>query len=432
MARAKKNTSSTEEMLAAAFQARAINGNNQDTAETSASTVGLYLPFLSQRLLFQRTTFPLGRTTIIYGPTGSNKSALVYYFYDLFLDNGGRYFHLDVEDKDTPAMRLALTKYRSALGECRSCDTINVYQIEIESYLNWYVALAAKKDGPGKACPVIIGVDSLVAKMTADAAKKVEGDHGATGRRFADEARALNDWFKYIPGKMTDMPICLLGVNHDKPSKDDKTGATIHRTPGGASPNYNSTYKIYAERVKKLPQTVSGTEGNRIKLEMHKNSLGADGQKIEVEVVWSHKPVKSRSGKQTLRQIMQWSWAKATVEHLYRMQGVDNLKKMGHRGDAVNDLLQIRRHTGGRYSAKMIDVPTSDPISASALGRLIETKTDVLAQLEPELGIHPSYAYRPGVDYDVQVAEAKAAVDDYVPAEPTEGEDVLPDEEPDE
>lgn len=420
---AKRDTSSVTEMLEAAFAARATEGNNQDTASAAASTIGLRLPFLCQRLLFQRTTFPLGRSVIIYGATGSSKSALVYYFYDLFLDNGGRYFHLDVEDKDTPVLRLSLTKYRHLLGECRSCDTIDDYQTEIDAYINWYASIAAKKDGPGKACPIIIGVDSLVAKMTGEAAKTVNNNHGITGRRFADEARSLNDWFKVIPAKLTNMPICLIGVNHDKPAKHEHTGQTIHKTPGGAAPNYFATYKIYAERVAKLKQNVSGGgEGSRIRLGMHKNSLAADGQEVDVEIVWSTKAVASRSGKTTVRQKTVWNWPKATVTQLYRMQGVDGGKKAGKRGDIVEDLLKIRRGTGGRYSAKGLDVPASDPIPAAQLGRLLESRLDLLAQLEPELGIHPSYEYQPGVDYDEQVADARKNVDDYIPEQSSEVE----------
>lgn len=415
MARSKKrDASSVQTLIDAAFQARAVEGNNQDSSEVAAMTVGIRLPYLCQRVLFQRSSFPFSRTTVVYGQTGSNKSSLVYYFYDLFLDAGGRYFHLDVEDKDTPQLRLSLTKYRKDKGECRSCTTLNDYQIEVESYLNWYKAVTSKKDGPGKACPIVIGIDSLVAKMTEEAANKVAENHGVTGRRFANEAMALNDWFKYIPGKLAGMPICLLGVNHDKPTKHEVTGQTVHRTPGGAAPGYFSTYKIYAERVKQLKQTVSGREGNRIKLVMHKNSLGPDGQSVEVEIAWTHKAVQSMSGKTTVKQHTRWDWPKATTEHLYRMQGLDGGKKLGKRGQTVRDLLDLRK-SGGKYHSKLLGVAASEPLNARAMGLLIETRADILAQLEPELGVCPSSEYRPEEDYDVQLEEARARAADFMP-----------------
>lgn len=432
---AKKKTSqewdesSTGAYLSAQFTARAVEGDAQDASVAAASTVGLRLPFLSQRLLFQRSSLPLGRSVIIYGPSGSNKSSLLYEFYGLFQENKGKYFHLNVEDKDTPTFRLSLTKYDRDAGEVRDCETLDDYQEEVEKYLNWYASLVAKKDGPGKICPVIIGIDSLCAKMTRDAASKVTENDGRTERRFADEARALSDWFKYVPSKMTGLPICLFAVNHDKPQKNAQTGQLIHNAPGGAAPNYYATYKIFAERSRTLKQSADGWEGNRIRMTMHKNSIGADGQQIEVEIVWRTRAVESKSGSTTVRQDTVWNWHKATVEHLYRLQGVDGMKRMGKRGAAVNDLLEIRKGSGGRFSSKPLGVPSSDPIKPYNLGKLIEANTDVLKQLEPMLGIHPSTAFVYGLDYDKQVAEAVVAIDDIIPVDA--GQPVSFDEEDD-
>lgn len=425
MAKSKKTSwdeSSTQAYLNGQFNARAIGADATDAGTLAASSIGLRLPHLSQRILFQRTTLPFERTLVIYGPTGANKSTLLYEFYRLFWKNSGKYFHLDVEDKDTPVLRLSLTGYDRTAGDSRPCVTLTEYQEEVESYINWYAQLCSKADGPGKVCPVAIGIDSLVAKMTADAAERVRKDDGRTERRFADEARALSDWFKYIPSKLHGLPICLFGVNHDKPKTDQHTGRTIHNSPGGSAPNYYATYKIFAERVARIPQGSDGFEGNRIKLTMHKNSLGADNQSVEVAIVWRTVAAKSVSGLQTTRQETLWNWHKATVEHLYRLQGVDGGKKAGRRGDAVNDLLRIRKHTGGRYSSAPLGIGADDAISPYKLGGLIEKAEGVLAELEPLLGIHPSFAFHPGVDYDKQTADAVAAADDLFPSEPPPAE----------
>jgi RecA/RadA recombinase len=407
MARKKSDADSTETetRLREAFAERRVDRGALRSSDAAAGDIGIRLPSLALRLLFQRTTLPLERTVVIYGPTASNKSSLLYYFYDLFRRNSGKYFHLDVEDKDTPVLRLSLTDYDAEAGDVRSCATLTEYQEEIRAYLNWFSGLCAKKEIK-KVCPVVIGVDSLTAKMTAEAAAKVERDGGRTERRFADEARALADWFRVMPSDLRGLPICVMGVNHDKPKTDQHTGATLHQTPGGSAPNYNATYKIYAERVRKKKQDAAGWEGNRIRVAAHKNSTGGDGQAVEVEIVWRTRAVRSKSGGATVRQDTIWNWPKATVEHLYKIQGVDGGKRAGRRGAAVNDILGLRKATGGRYYSKPLGVPASDPVKPYHLGRELESRPELLEQLEPELGIHPSFAFQPGVDYDAQVADA--------------------------
>jgi hypothetical protein len=420
MSKSKKRDSESKEsvveLLHSQFNARIVS----DSGAVMASTIGIRLPHLSQRMLFQRSSLPLERTIVIYGPTGSNKSTLLYEFYRLFWQNGGKYFHLDVEDKDTPTMRLSLTGYDRTAGDSRTCESLDEYQEQVHEYLDWFRGVCTAKGGPGKVCPVAIGIDSLVAKMTADASNKVDIAHGRTERRFADEARALADWFKYIPPKLRGLPICLLGVNHDKPKTNQQTGQPVHNTPGGSAPNYFSTFKIYAEKVNKVKQTADGFEGNRIKLVVHKNSLGADNRSTEVEVVWRTVRAESVSGSHTTRQETMWNWNKATTQHLFRMQGTEGNKKDGARGTAVNDLLALRRHTGGKYTSRPLGV--TEPVSAYRMAVEIEKAGAVLEQLEPVLGIHASIHYQPGVDYDDQLKSAVGMVDTMMPVEPPPAE----------
>ena len=387
----------------------------EDSASAAAADVGLPLDHLCLRYFFQRTTFALERTMILFGPTGSNKTTVMYWFYDLFRRHGGRYLHVDMEDKDTPLLRLSMTDYDAGAGWVRPCATLDEGQAKIDQLIAAFKGLCDKKNGPGRRTPLVVGVDSLTAKMTADARAVVEKNHGVVERRFADEARSLSDWFKYVPNLLQGWPISLIGISHDKPKPATAPGMPpTHQTPGGAAPGYYATYKILVQKTKRNAQKADGWEGNRLKLTMEKNSLGTDKLHFEVDVRWAQVPGLTKTGKEVMTQVTELDWHAATTELLCRM-GTDDKFGGTARSRLVDDTFQVRKQNGGLYSAAGIGVPASDPVTATELGRMIEARRDLLDVVEPRLGIHPSRVFRRGVDFSVQVAEARATVDDLIP-----------------
>lgn len=408
------NKSALDEYFTTQMGARAVKDELLDSAEAAASDIGLPLPHLCQRFLFQRTTYPMQRTMLLFGVSGSNKSALMYWFYDLFRKHGGKYLHLDTEDKDTPVLRLSLTGYDQKAGFRRPCTSMDAFQEAVKTYIDWFKGECGKAGGPGKRIPFVLGVDSLTAKMTQNAQDKMDADKGAAGRRWGDEARSLNDWFKYVPNMLQEWPIGLIAVNHDKPTPSTIIpGAIDHKSPGGQAPLFYATYRILVTKAGQLKQDASGWEGNRIKLETYKSSLGSDRRRIEVDFAWKTEAVPSKSGKAMVTaQKSHWNWHKATVEFL--MYTMDKLKGSA-RATAIADLLGLAKQTGGRYSSKGLGISPADAIKSSEMGELIENSTSILAQLEPALGIHNSFAYQDGVDFDAQLATARASCDDIMP-----------------
>lgn len=406
--------SASQEHMTAAFNTRAVKDSLLDSAESAACDIGLPIPYLGLRFLFQRTTYPLQRTMLLFGLPGANKSALMYWFYDLFRRHGGKYLHLDTEDKDTPVLRLSLTEYDSKAGFSRPCTSMDVFQESVKTYVDWFKGECGKAGGPGKRVPFVLGVDSLTAKMTQEAQDKMDTNHGAASRRFSDEARSLSDWFKYVPNMLKEWPIGMIAVNHDKPMASTTIpGATDHKSPGGQAPLFYATYRILVTKAGQLKQDASGWEGNRIKLEMYKSSLGSDRRRLEVDFAWRTSAVPSRSGKTTVTvQQSHWNWHKATVEFL--LYTADKLKGSA-RATAISDLLGLSKQTGGRYSCKGLGISPADAVKPAELGPLIENSTTILSQLEPALGIHSSVAYVDGADFDEQLAAAVAAVDDHMP-----------------
>lgn len=410
------NKSALDEYFTTQMGARAVKDDLLDSAEAAACDIGLPLPHLCQRFLFQRTTYPLQRTMLIFGLSGSNKSALMYWFYDLFRRHGGKYLHLDTEDKDTPILRLSLTGYDKGAGFRRPCTSMDAFQEAVKTYIDWFRNECGKAGGPGKRVPFVLGVDSLTAKMTQNAQDKMDADKGAAGRRWGDEARSLNDWFKYVPNMLQEWPIGLIAVNHDKPTASTVIpGAIDHKSPGGQAPLFYATYRILVTKARQLKQDATGWEGNRIRMEMYKSSLGSDRRRIEVDFAWKCEAAPSKSGKSVvMAQQSSWNWHKATIEFMLQITTDANTKSSA-RSHAINDLLGLSKQSNGRYSAKGLGISPSDAIKPSELGPLIESSTGILAQLEPALGIHSSMPYQDGVDFDEQLATARASVDDLMP-----------------
>lgn len=393
--------------------------NIQSTTEAMVSDIGLHLPHLCLRLLFQRTSFPLERTMVIYGPTGSNKSSLLYWFYHLVSQcNYGRYCHLEVESKDTPEFRMSFLNHDDNAGWTRECKSMDDFQTSIHVWLDWYKAMSARADGPGRRFPFVFGVDSLTAKMTLEAEKVMDKNEGKSTRRFADEARSLNDWFKYFPDKIQGWPVAFIAVNHDKKKQAAKTGfgprplgPPQSHSPGGEAPNYNTTYKLHLEKIGTLRQDASGWEGNRIRISIHKSSLSSGQLSLIADIAWMTQEVMSVSGTRTIRQTSVWNWYKATIEMLQAFTNYNSA-----RATVVKDVLGLRKHSETKYSCARLGIKEANAVSPTELGRILESATDVLADIEPKLGIRPTIEWQPGVDFRDQQRAALLRVGEFMPA----------------
>jgi hypothetical protein len=401
-----------EQFLAAGLE------NGLTTADqAAASDVGLRLPHLCLRMLFQRTTFPLERVMIIFGPTGANKSTLLYYFYDLFRRNQGMYFHIEVESKDTPTMRLAVTEYDKEAGWGKEAQTMDDFQEMVSYYLDWFkgqCASKAAKKNKTRHTPLVVGIDSLVAKLTKEAQTVFEKHKGVATRRFADEARSLSDWFKFCPQLIQGWPFSLIAINHDKPKPSDRPGMVLHSSPGGSAPNYYSTYRLLCQKVQTLKLNSKGYAGNRIKISTEKNSLGPDKVAITAEVRWGSRLARTPDGTVISAQHTYWDWDRATTELLADYAA--DAKRYGYWKKQVDSVLGLRKVSGGRYACRALDIGGESALTAPAMGRAIEARRDLLDELEPLLGIQTATAWQPGLDFEDQLKTAVKNCGMFVPS----------------
>jgi len=391
---------------------RALTHGYDTAREIIAADIGIRLPYLCHRYMLQRNTYPLERVTLVFGPPKSNKSAFMFWLFDLFTNprygtiKYGRYFHMETEGKDTAEMRFALTGYRDEVGDSFACSSMDQFQTQTKETVEWYKDVIVKNEKVGSRLPLIMGIDSLTASMTGDAQNVMAKNDGVAGRRFADEARSLSDWFKVVPGYLQGYPLSLVGITHDKPVKDPRTGIVTHRAPGGESPTYAATYKILMQKVAGIPQGKSGWAGNRIKFSLHASALGVDKLGFEAEIGFRKALRKNADGESILVQEAGWNWHKASIELLANLGS--QVKNCGARNEAVKDILgPISKQTGGKFSCVKLGVSPSEAMPATQLGEILESRVDILSQLEPALGITYGRVFDQSMEYVDQVALAK-------------------------
>lgn len=355
---------------------------------------GLWLPHLSLRYVFRRRVLPFCRSYGVFGPPGSGKSALVYYFYKLFVDAGGRYLHLETEDKDQQDLRESVTGYPGHINDSKwrhRAPTINAYQMLYYGYLEW-MRLECEKADVGRTVPFIVGIDSLTAKLAEHTENAFVKAGGQVTQRFGEAAGSLANWFRMATNSLHGWPFVLFGVNHDK-EKTDRYGNPQHHAPGGSHPLYMATTRILCERVKVLNRVASGEEGILVRLKSDKNSAAPTGQFVEVEFKWN------AAGGQ--RQVSWWDWDKATtvlVHALIENSEADLAKAL----KAATGLVKVNN---GAWTSKVLGI--TEPVSPSEMGKALEA-SPVIEELDKLLEVREGVVFKPGDDMSNHVQRTVA------------------------
>ena len=126
-------------------------------AEINANHVGLPLPALCLRYLFQSSTYPLSRIMQITGEEGSAKSAFLYEVFRWHMVYGGGAVLAENENNDSPILRHSLLQWnpqflsRMLVKPTHSLEAwMNVFTTFIRSSKD----AMDKKGGPGRTVPM--------------------------------------------------------------------------------------------------------------------------------------------------------------------------------------------------------------------------------------------------------------------------------------
>lgn len=366
--------------------------------ESEVRLVGIELPALSLRYLYQCNIMPLSRAEQIVGTQESCKTAFLFEHYRWIRCNGGKTYHVENESKDSDTLRMSMLNYDHKAVELLISESLEDWQ-EYFTYLLSPKTIKAQligtkeRPGPGKTVPIGFGLDSLTAKASREVQAKVE-ELGYADRVHPVDAMKISTYLKFMPQRLVGWPFWFGAINHLKPTKT-AIGAIDYHVPGGFSIKFQETFETRLQRISDID---SGDNGVLIKFVTQKNSLGPGRKTIQAAFRWFF-------DRDTGKQKSYWDWHSATIELLDGLKG-----GMRKQCQEVVDLTTTSKG-GKRAWSKALDIPQSDPQPFAHVGALLETKKEYLQELHKILGIREYSIFRPGVDYSQQLQEAVIAIE---------------------
>jgi len=371
--------------------------------EAQSSLVGLPLPALSLRYLFQSTMLPLSRIIQIIGQEGSAKSAFLYEVFRWHMFYGGGAVLAENENKDSPELRHSLLMWNEEWINrlmVKKTHSLEEWQ-DVFTYFSKNMAKTMDAaDGPGRTFPFAIAVDSLMATAPQAEIEQVEKD-GHAVRGYALAANMIARYMRTMPRRIQDYPFTVIGTNHEKPGTDAR-GIPTSSVPGGKAVKFMETYEIGMKKASTGADIDKAEyQGLRVDMKARKNSLGPSRKMITAELQWWM--AEDASGE--WRQHTAWDWHSASTEMLLKLENVSGKKTLYNN---IRDLLGLKPQRSNRKCAAT-EIGLEDAVDYRTLAATLENHPDKLRQLYPMLGITERYPFQPGVDY----MSAKAAAAEH-------------------
>ena len=210
--------------------------------QAEANLIGLPLPALCLRYLFQSTIFPLSRLTQVTGEEGSAKSAFLYEVMRWHMIYGGGGVLAENENKDSPELRNSILEWNPAwLNRLIIKQTYSLE--EWQDVFTTFVDIAKKEQdkpgGSGRTVPICFGIDSLMATAPQSEIDSVNKD-GHASRGFALAANLIARYMRTMPERIQEYPFTMIGTNHLKPATDMR-GLPTANIPGGKAVKFMET-----------------------------------------------------------------------------------------------------------------------------------------------------------------------------------------------
>lgn len=383
-------------------------------AEMDKAIVGLPLPALALRYLFQSTVFPLSRVIQFAGPFGSCKSALLYELMRWHMVYGGGGALAECENKDAVLMRHGIMQYnpmwlrRITYGEANALEE---WQSFLTANLIQFKTALDMPGGPGRTIPICMGIDSVTAVDTrGEIAKTAEAGHAQLG--FATQANLITRFMRQgVVGHLRGYPFTIAGTNHLKIKMEQPKGAPgmapATKTPGGEAVNFMATFLVEMARVKDI--ATADYEGIRVSMKMAKNSIGPSRRKIEACMLWWWEPDPDKP--ENHRQAFAWDWDTATVELLQSFWAPDSKKKT--LGKALQEITGIVKDTVSTSHSRVLGI--TEPVENRVVGAALERRLDLLEKIYPLLGINKYSVFQPGMDYRSMLEDSQKRVAEAAP-----------------
>lgn len=383
-----------------------LGGEVSIGTEAEANLVGLPLPALCLRYLFQSTVFPLSRITQITGEEGSAKSAFAYEIMRWHMIYGGGAVLAENENKDSPELRQSLLQWRQDWFS--RMITKPTYSLEEwQDVFTTFVDLAAKaqdaEGGAGRTVPICFVVDSLMATAPQSEIDAIKKD-GHASRGFALAANLIARYMRTMPERIKFYPFTVVGTNHLKPGTDAR-GLPTSTTPGGKSVKFMETFEV--EMKKALGHDIDRLEygGLRVKFVAKKNSLGPSRKSITAELLWWYENDEAGNW----RQRTSWDWDTASVDLILAFESAQGKKTIYNYLRDITGITVSSKSQRKAYSS-VLGYSKNDPQDYRVIGGALENRPDLLSEVYKVLGIATRRGFQPGMDYRDMQQEALAEV----------------------
>lgn len=422
-----------------------LKGNDAD----QDPIIGIPLPALSARYVFQSNIFPFSRFIQLRGMFSSGKSALLLEFMRWYHMYGGMGTITDTENKASESMLAGILGYNYTLIDrtrIRGAKTAEEWQelfVADSKAIHKYHDDSANKS----VVPFLLGVDSVSAvDIDRRVEKATDAGHAAAGHPAL--ARNLSEFMRtaLIP-MLRRYPITLVATNHLKEEIDGGIfGAPKKYAPGGAALDFYATVTLDMERISAKALNQRGKTGQTVRITAAKNNLGAPHKQIEVNLLWYEDIADVRTQAKTMErrmsQFFYWDWHTASVRLLVDMQDTERKLAPGvspKLPGLLREVCDIEYKHGTKTSdnplvwSKALDIPKSEALPEVEAALRLEESPAVLKLVHGLLGINTYKVCDPAVRYREQVlaelrekqqidqpelmAAARAIDDNVIPAE---------------
>ncbi len=376
---------------------------------TDEIAVGIPLPALSLRYLFQSTVYPLSRFAVVTGLQGSGKSPFIYEVFRWHRMSCGTSALLECEQKDSPTLRASILNYDDeACLPPQKCFSQEDWQKGLTTLIDTYqegMEGTEASPGPGRIYPFCIGIDSLSAKSSQESIDKIF-ENGFADRSFPVEALKLAGFIRAWPQRLADWPISVVATNHLKLGKDDQMRVT-RNSPGGGAPKFQESYEIEMSFVQDVRR--ASYEGIEVSITTRKNSLGPSRRKINTRLLWSNRVVEipgvddDEKPSYVSVQRTYWDWHTTSMEILLEFK--EKNKNVWGQIEKMLDL-HPEKSKGNVVWSEALGIERENALPYAKAAEILESRTDIMEYIHAVLAIEEHPVFQPGIDFRQQLEQS--------------------------
>lgn len=235
------------------LRARLQDQGLQTVDELKQSISCIPFPNLPMQWLFGFNGLPLSRLMSIFGPEGTGKSSLAYWFVRMFLEFGGLAFKIESERKENVYMLDQLLGPYKNLLVSRKPDSLEHALNLLHQWGATYKEAAddLKKKGQNPP-PLLIVWDSLATALSEAVMSAVLEEKEQEGYIHARTAAKINNALcTFVTQYLDHYPIFLILINHERRRIDSQRPSYMPPEmyePGGSVKDYLYSFRLHVSR----------------------------------------------------------------------------------------------------------------------------------------------------------------------------------------